>query len=52
MTTSHLIVVMALCWFTCRDRILGRNWDKTFLPPRGPPYKSGLKLVCNVNIVN
>ncbi len=45
-------------------RILGRNWDKSlppcylqspqltdFTPPPPPPSKSGLKLVCNVNIV-
>ncbi len=39
-------------------QILGRNWDKSlftvtstngFTPP--PPSKSGLKMVCNVNIV-
>jgi hypothetical protein len=49
---------------TSRGRILGRNWDKSsppcysqsplirdFTPP--PPFKkSGLELVCNVNIVN
>jgi hypothetical protein len=48
-----------------KGRILGRNWDKSlksfphcysltdFTPPPPPPTprKSGLKLVCNVNIV-
>ena len=51
----------SLCW----GRILGRNEDKSLksiptcyrshkrilLPPPLPPSKSGLKLVCNVNIV-
>ncbi len=49
-----------------RSRILGRKWDKIlgvfpllftvistkgFSSPPPPPSKSGLKLVCNVNIV-
>ncbi len=49
-----------------RGQFLGHNWDKSlknfllaihshlyygFTPPPPPPSKSGLKLVCNVNIV-
>ncbi len=61
---SALAVRHALTTRLDRIRILGRNWDKSFPPcysqsplltdftPPPPLKKIGLKLVCNVNILD
>ncbi len=67
MRCRYIVDILCLVGVEVQSRILGRNWDKSlksfpscysqsplanrFYSSSPPPQKSGLKLVCSVNIV-